>query len=140
MSSGKLFCAVSLLAVLGTATETAAGNRALECYERTRTSPVYDTVTENVEVNPGFSRVETVPAIVGTRKRIVVVRGESVGYRTVPAEYGWQRELVEVEPPRKVERVIPAKTRTHYRTVRIDDGGYAWEWRWIGGRKVWERK
>lgn len=136
MSRRKLFCAVSLLTVLGTVGETAAGNRALECYERTRTRPVYDTVYENVEVNPGYSRVETVPAIVGTRRRTVVVREESVGYRTVPAEYAWQRELVEVEPARKIERTIPAKIRTVYRTVRIDDGGYAWEWRWIDGRKV----
>jgi hypothetical protein len=136
MSSGKLFCAVSLLTVLGTISETAAGNRALECYERTRTEPVYDTVYENVEVNPGYSRVETVPAIYGTRRRTVVVREESVGYRTIPAEYAWQRELVEIEPARQVARVVPARTRTVYHKVKVDDGGYAWEWRWIDGRRV----
>jgi hypothetical protein len=136
MSRRKLFCAVGLLAVLGTIGETTAGNRALECYERYRTRPVYDTIHENVEVNPGYSRVETVPAIVGTCKRAILVREESVGYRTVPAEYAWQRELVEVEPARKVARTIPAQVRTVYRSVRVDDGGYAWDWRWIGGRKV----
>jgi hypothetical protein len=31
---------------------------------------------------------------------------------------------------------VPAETRTVYHTVRIDDGGYAWEWRVIHGRKV----
>jgi hypothetical protein len=122
--------------MIGTASQSLAGDRALACYERYRTPPVYDTVYENVEVNPGFSRTETVPAIYGTRRRTVLVRPESVGYRTVPAQYAYQRELVEVEPARRAARTIPARTRTVYRTVRVDHGGYAWEWRWINGRKV----
>jgi hypothetical protein len=136
MSSRKLFCAVSLLAVLGTMTETAAGGRAIECYERTRTSPVYDTVIENVEVNPGFTRVDTVPAIVGTRTREVLVRPGRIKYRTVPALYAYETERVLVEPARIVRRVVAGIAETRYRTVKVADGGYSWEWRWIAGRKV----
>lgn len=136
MSTKKLMMAVSALAVLGTVSETAAGGRAVACYEPYRTAPVYDTVYENVEVNPGYSRVEVTPAIYGTRSRTVVVREEQVGYRTIPAEYAYQRERVEIYPATRVARTIPAEVRTRYRTVKVSDGGYDWEWRWIDGRKV----
>lgn len=136
MSTRKLMLAVSALAVLGTASETAAGGRAVACYEPYRTAPVYDTVYENVEVNPGYSRVEVTPAIYGTRSRTMAVREESVGYRTIPAEYAYQREQVEIYPATRVARTIPAEVRTRYRTVKVTDGGYDWEWRWINGRKV----
>lgn len=136
MKTGKLMIAVSALAVLGTVSETAAGGRAVACYEPYRTAPVYDTVYENVEVNPGYNRVEVTPAIIGTRSRTVVVREEQVGTRTIPAEYAYQRERVEIYPATRVARTIPAEMRTRYRTVKVADGGYAWEWRWIDGRKV----
>lgn len=137
MKTTKLtMAAISALAVLGTASGTAAGGHAVACYEPYRTAPVYDTVYENVEVNPGYSRVEVTPAIYGTRRRTVVVRKESVGYRTVPAEYAYRRERVEIAPAYRVARTVPAETRTRYRTVKVADGGYDWEWRWIDGRKV----
>jgi hypothetical protein len=112
MSRKKLSLAVSLLAMLGTVGQTAAGGRAVECYEPYRTEPVYGTVLEHVEVNPGYSRVETTPAIVGTRRRAVLVAPERVDYE-----------------------ILPAIVRTEYRTVRIG-GGYGWEWRVIHGRRV----
>jgi len=128
--------AVSSLAMLGTASQTVAGGRAVECYEPYRTPPVYDTVYENVEVHPGYRHVEKTPPIYGTRKRAVLVQAESVGYRTIPAQYGYEKEMVLVEPARKVARVVPAVTRTVYDKVRVSDGGYRWEWQWIDGRKV----
>lgn len=136
MATRKLMMAVSALAVLGTASGTAAGGRAVACYEPYRTAPVYDTVYENVEVNPGYSRVEVTPAIYGTRTRTVVVREEQIGTRIIPAEYAWRRERVVVYPATRVARTIPAEVRTRYRTVQVADGGYDWEWRWIDGRKV----
>lgn len=135
MTSKHLSLAVSALTMLGSVSPAAAGGRAVECYEPYRTEPVYDTVYENVEVNPGYSRVERVPAIFGVRERSVLVREEQVGYHVVPAEYSYVREAVLIEPGRKIARTIPAKVRTHYRTVRVD-GGYRWEWRVIHGRKV----
>ncbi|MBX3569230.1 MAG: hypothetical protein KF914_14300 [Rhizobiaceae bacterium] len=99
-----------LLAALSPA---ASGGTPVECYERYRTAPVYDTVYENVLVNPGYRHVETTPAIYGTQKRKVLVRGESYSYEHVPA-----------------------RVETRYRTVKVSDGGYSWEWRWIDGRKV----
>jgi hypothetical protein len=104
--------AVSLLAMLGSVSETAAGGRPAECYEHYRTKPVYGTVYEHVEVNPGYSRVETTPAIVGTRRRLVLVAPERVDYE-----------------------IVPAAVRTVYRTEKIG-GGYIWEWRVINGRRV----
>jgi len=101
------------LTVLGSISETAAGGRAVECYEPVRRAAVYDTVYEDVLVSPPSQQVDYVPAIYGTRERVVM---------TVPAQVTYE--------------VVPAVTRTIYRTVQVDDGGYSWEWRVIHGRKV----
>ncbi|QPC93493.1 hypothetical protein [Mesorhizobium sp. INR15] len=101
------------LIVLGSVSQTSAGDRAVECYEPVNTPAVYDTVYENVLVSPAGHQVDYVPAIYGTRERVVM---------TVPAQVTYD--------------VVPAITRTVYHTVRIDGGGYSWEWRVIHGRKV----
>ncbi|MGX5831407.1 hypothetical protein [Mesorhizobium sp. 43Arga] len=101
------------LTVLGTISATAAGGRAVECYEPVRTPDVYDTVYEDVLVSPPGQQVDYTPPIYGTRERVVM---------TVPAQVSYE--------------IVPAVTRTVYRTVRVDGGGYAWEWRVIHGRKV----
>lgn len=103
--------AVSVL--LAAISPAASGGYPVECYERYRTAPVYDTVYENVQVNAGYRHVEHSPPIYGTQKRKVLLRAESYSYEHVPA-------LVE----------------TRYRTVKVSDGGHSWEWRWINGRKV----
>ena len=105
--------AIAGLTMLGTISQTAAGGRAVECYEPVRTPAVYDTVYEDVLVSPPGQQVDYVPAIYGTRDRVVM---------TVPAQVTYE--------------VVPAITRTVYHTVQIDDGGYSWEWRVIRGRKV----
>ncbi|WP_137929931.1 hypothetical protein [Mesorhizobium comanense] len=112
---GKTACfAIAGLTVLGSISPTAAGGRAVECYEPVRTAAVYDTVYENVMVRPaGQQVVDYDPPIYGTRERVVM---------TVPAQVRYE--------------VVPAITRTVYHTVRVDGGGYSWEWRVIHGRKV----
>lgn len=105
--------AIAGLAVLGTISPTAAGGRAVECYEPVRTPAVYDTVYENVMVSPAGQWVDYDPPIYGTRERVVM---------TVPAQVQYE--------------VVPAVTRTVYHTVRVDGGSYSWEWRVIHGRKV----
>jgi hypothetical protein len=104
--------AVVGLAILGTISQTAAGGRAVECYEPVRTAPVYDTVYEDVLVSPPGRQVDSVPVIYGTRERVVM---------TVPAQVTYE--------------VVPAMTRTVYDTVKLA-GGYSWEWRLIHGRRV----
>lgn len=128
---------VTGFAVLATVAPTAAGGGyPVECYKPYRTAPVYDTVTENIEVNPGYTHVEVSPAIYGTRQRNVLVSPERLGYRTIPAQYGYVRERAIVAPARTIKRLVPAITETRYRKVKIDDGGYSWEWRVINGKKV----
>ncbi|QND59900.1 hypothetical protein [Mesorhizobium huakuii] len=105
--------ALAGLAMLGTTSQTAAGGRAVECYEPVRTPAVYDTVYEDVMVNPPGQQVDYTPPIYGTRERVVM---------TIPAQVSYE--------------VVPAITRTVYHTVRVDGGGYSWEWRVIHGRKV----
>lgn len=112
--SGKIASfTIAGLTMLGTISQTAAGGRAVECYEPVRTPSVYDTVYENVMVSPPGQAVDYTPAIYGTRERVVM---------TVPAQVTYQ--------------VVPAITRTVYHTVQVDNGGFSWEWRVIHGRKV----
>jgi hypothetical protein len=105
--------AIAGLTVLGTISQTAAGGRAVECYEPVNRPAIYDTVYENVLVSPAGQQVDYDPPIYGTRERVV---------QTVPASASYE--------------IVPAITNTVYRTVRVDDGGYGWEWRVIHGRKV----
>lgn len=104
---------VAVLTVLGTVSETAAGGRAVECYEPVHSPAVYDTVYENVMVSPGGQVVDYDPPIYGTRERVVQIAPARVSYE-----------------------IVPAITRTIYRTVRVNGGGYSWEWRTIHGRRV----
>ncbi|UDL91151.1 hypothetical protein LGH82_07745 [Mesorhizobium sp. PAMC28654] len=105
--------AIAGLTVFGTISETAAGGRAIECYEPVNRPAIYDTVYENVLVSPTGQLVDYDPPIYGTRERVV---------QTVPAQARYE--------------IVPAITQTVYHTVKVDNGGYAWEWRVIHGRKV----
>jgi hypothetical protein len=119
-----------------TAQVSAGGGYPVECYERYRTAPVYDTLTENVQVNPGYTHVEVTPPIYGVRTREVLMKPGRIKYRTMPALYSYEKERVLVEPARTVKRLVPAVTETRYKKVRVSGSGYTWEWRVINGRKV----
>ncbi|WP_296744161.1 hypothetical protein [Mesorhizobium sp.] len=109
----KASASLAALATLAGASEAAAGSRALECYEPLRRPALYDTVYRDVMVSPGGQLVDYDPPI-----------------------YGTSQSLEQIAPPRVTYQVVPAVTRTIYHTVKVDDGGYAWEWRVIHGRKV----
>lgn len=137
MLSRTVGAATALAILLTTAAPSFAGGRRTgECYERYRTEPVYGTVQEKVLISPARHHVEVIPAIYGTEKRRVLISPERVKRRVIPAEYATVREKVQVQAARTVARVVPAVTRTVYRDVKVSDGGYAWEWRWIKGKKV----
>ncbi|CDX11687.1 conserved exported hypothetical protein [Mesorhizobium sp. ORS 3324] len=110
---GSTSLAAAGLAMLATVSETAAGGRALECYQPVHRPALYDTVYEDVMVSPGGQLVDYDPPIYGTRE-----------------------SLEQIAPPRVTYEVEPAVTRTIYHTVKVHDGGYAWEWRVIHGRRV----
>jgi len=105
--------AIAGLAGLGMVSEAVAGGRAVECYEPMHRPALYDTVYEDVMVSPGGQLVDYDPPIYGTYERVE-----------------------QIAPPRVTYEVVPAITRTVYHTVKVDDGGYAWEWRVIHGRRV----
>ncbi|MGX8013858.1 hypothetical protein ACVDG8_035270 [Mesorhizobium sp. ORM8.1] len=109
----KSTTSLAVIAMLATVSETAAGGRALECYEPVHRPALYDTVYEDVMLSPG---------------------GQLVDY-DAPI-YGTYQSVEQIAPPRVTYETLPAETRTVYHTVRVDDGGYAWEWRVIHGRKV----
>ncbi len=109
----KSSASLAAIAMLATAPETMAGSRALECYEPLHRPALYDTVYEDVMLSPG---------------------GQLVDY-DAPI-YGAYQSMEQIAPPRVTYESVPAVTRTVYHTVKVDDGGYAWEWRVIHGRKV----
>ncbi|WP_127523981.1 hypothetical protein [Mesorhizobium sp. Z1-4] len=131
--TSALVAGVALSAMI---TQTAAGGYAAACYERVHQPPVYKTVYEKVLVSPGKKYVEHVPAVYGTQRRHVQVRPAQVSYSVIPAQYGWEKHKVLIEPARTIARQIPAVTKTVHRKVLVHEGGYAWEWQWINGRKV----
>ncbi|TIO21536.1 MAG: hypothetical protein E5X93_16840 [Mesorhizobium sp.] len=99
--------------MLTAVSQAAAGGRTLECYEPVHRPAIYDTVYEEVMVSPG---------------------GQLVHYD--PPIYGTTESIEQIATPRISYEVVPAVTRTVYHTVKVDDRGYAWEWRVIRGRKV----
>ncbi|RTL92263.1 MAG: hypothetical protein EKK31_34065 [Hyphomicrobiales bacterium] len=109
----KNSASLAAIAMLASVSEAAAGGRALECYEPIHRPALYDTVYEDVMVSPGGQVVDYDAPIFGT-------------YQSVDL----------IAPPRVTYETVPAVTRTIYHTVKVDDGGYAWEWRVIHGRKV----
>jgi len=109
----KSSASLAAVAMLATISETAAGGRALECYEPIHRPALYDTVYEDVMVSPG---------------------GQVVDY-DAPI-HGTYQGVEQIAPPRVTYETVQAVTRTIYHTVKVDDGGYAWEWRVIHGRKV----
>ncbi|MBZ9850265.1 hypothetical protein LB565_19965 [Mesorhizobium sp. CA14] len=109
----KSSASLAAVAMLASVCETAAGGRALECYEPMHRPALYDTVYEDVMVSPG---------------------GQVVDY-DAPI-YGTYQSLDRIAPARVTYETVPAVTRTIYHTVKVDDAGYAWEWRLIHGRKV----
>lgn len=128
-----LVAGVALSAMI---TQTAAGGYAASCYERVHQPPVYETVYEKVLVSPGKKYVEHVPAVYGTERRHVQIRPAQVSYSVIPAQYGWEKQKVLIEPARTIARHVPAITKKVHRKVLVHEGGYAWEWQWINGRKV----
>ncbi|SFO80826.1 hypothetical protein SAMN03159463_03033 [Mesorhizobium sp. NFR06] len=109
----KSSASLAAVAMLATVSQTAAGGRALECYEPIHRPALYHTVYEDVMVSPG---------------------GQVVDY-DAPI-YGTYQSVDQIAPRRVTYETVPAVTRTVYHTVKVDDGGYAWEWRLIHGRKV----
>jgi hypothetical protein len=136
MPAKALPTATAFALILTTLGPSLAGGKAVECYEPYRTAPVYDTVQERVLFRAATSRIDRVPAIYGTQKVRRLISPERVEYRIVPAQYGSVRERVELYPETTVARTIPAVTRTKYRRVKVSDGGYAWEYRTIHGKRV----
>ncbi|WP_348628446.1 hypothetical protein [Mesorhizobium sp. WSM3868] len=113
LRKGAASLASTSLAMLTAVSQAAAGGRTLECYEPVHRPAIYDTVYEDVMVSPG---------------------GQLVHY-DAPI-YGTTESIEQIATPRISYEVVPAVTRTVYHTVKVDDGGYAWEWRVIHGRKV----
>ncbi|TPJ77230.1 hypothetical protein [Mesorhizobium sp. B2-6-2] len=109
----KSSASLAAVAMLASVCETAAGSRALECYEPIHRPALYDTVYEDVMLSPG---------------------GQVVDY-DAPI-YGTYQGVEQIAPARVTYERVPAVTRTIYHTVKVDDAGYAWEWRVIHGRKV----
>jgi hypothetical protein len=135
MASKILGFGIAGLVSAAVATPGFAG-QATSCYERYRTDPVIGSIEERVLLHPASRQEFRFAAIVGTRQRLVYSSPEYVSERRVAARYATIEEPVRVRSARTVLRTIPAVTRTVYEKIRVNDGGYIWEWRTIDGRRV----
>lgn len=136
MAQTRLTRLIASFAMLATTTAPlSAGGRAVDCYEHFSKPPVYGTVTENVQVHPGYTHVEATPPIIGTATREILVAPQRIVQKRIAAQYQYIEERVLLEPARTVKRRAPAVVETRYKKVRVD-GGYGWEWRVIKGKRV----
>ena len=136
MSFKPVSLATATVLLLSSVSQSIAGGKAVECYQKYHEPAVYQTVYEQVLIRGASSHVEVTPAIYGTQKVRVVISPQRVSYRQVPAQYGYVKESVVIHPATTVKRVIPAVTRTVHSKVKVSDGGYSWEYRIINGKKV----
>ncbi|MEM9014248.1 MAG: peptidoglycan-binding domain-containing protein [Pseudomonadota bacterium] len=98
-----------------------------ECYSRVLTPERYETVTEQVVVQPATERIEVVPAKYAWEEREIVVEEGYERLEVVPAKFSTRTETVTVEPAREEMRVIPAKYETRQERVKIRDAYTTWK-------------
>ena len=102
----------------------------------TARAPVYGTVQERVLLRGARSRIDRVPAIYGTRRCAGWFRRSAPKFASFPRNTAMcAKRSCSTTRPRST-RTIPAVTRTEYRRVKVSDGGYAWEYRTINGKRV----
>ncbi|BCM19938.1 hypothetical protein MJ8_37210 [Mesorhizobium sp. J8] len=81
----KSSASLAAVAILASVSGTAAGGRALECYEPIHRPALYDTVYEDVMLSPGGQVVDYDAPIYGTSQSVDQIAPPRVTYETVPA-------------------------------------------------------
>lgn len=113
MASRLHTVALAALATLALVGETAAGGRAVACYEEVVRPATYRTIEETVLVRPARSYMVVHPAVHAVRHR-----------------------LVEIEPERVEERIVPAVVKTVHRKIKVKPAGTVWEYRHVKGKRI----
>ncbi|UIJ73997.1 hypothetical protein [Aurantimonas sp. HBX-1] len=135
----KISVALAAAAGVLAASPSLAGGRPTACYEPVRSPALYSTVAEDVLVRPASVVYDVVPARYGYATREVLVEPERVIAERIPAEYTTVARQVLLQPERVIRRAAPPVYRTVTETVLIEPARETWEWRVIGGRRVYCR-
>lgn len=98
-----------------------------ECYARVLSPERYESVVEEVVVQPASERVEIIPARYEWKERDVVVSEGYERLELIPAEFETITETVIIEPEREEFRSIPAEYDTRTERVKVRDAYTTWK-------------
>ena len=98
-----------------------------QCWSRVLMPARYETVTEEVVLQPASERIELVPASYDWDEREIVIEEAYERLEIVPAKFSTRTETVTVEPAREEYRVIPARYETKTERVKVRDGYTTWK-------------
>ncbi|WP_232631382.1 hypothetical protein [Methylobacterium sp. Leaf118] len=137
-----LAAALAALTTLPAATSAQAGGGCVsaECYRRVATPPVYDTVSEQVLVQPPRTVYRSTPPVYDTVSERVLVApggrrwetrydayGQLVGcWVTTPPRYAVQTRRVLVRPAEVIPETLPPVYATTQRQVLVQPARSAW--------------
>ena len=98
-----------------------------ECYARVLSAERYETVTEEVVIQPAGERIEMVPAEYAWEEKEIVVAEGYERIEIVPARFETRTETVVVEPERVDYKIIPARYETRSERVKVRDAYTTWK-------------
>jgi hypothetical protein len=107
-----------------------------QCFAKVYRPPVYQTVTEEVEVTPARRQWRTVPAVYEWADRREVVAPEHVERHVIPATYRTVTETVVVRPATVREDFIPPRYETVTERVVVSPAHTEWRQRFVGPEGV----
>ncbi len=98
-----------------------------KCYVRCTTPDIYENVTEQIQVAPGYKTLKVVPATYKTVTEDVLVKEASKKYRIIPATYKTETVSYTRKSGGNVLSVIPASFGSDSQTIEIKPAYALWE-------------
>lgn len=98
-----------------------------QCWSRVLAPARYETVTEEVVLQPKTERIELTPAKYEWDEKEIVVEEAYDRLEIIPAQFTTKTEVVTVEPAREEYRVIPAKYESKTERVKVRDAYTTWK-------------
>jgi len=101
--------------------------KAGQCWSRVLAPARYETVTEEVVLQPAGERIEITPAKYGWDEKEIIIEEAYDRLEIIPAQFTTKSEVVTVEPAREEYQVVPAKYDTKTERVKVRDAYTTWK-------------
>ncbi len=98
-----------------------------KCYVRCTTPDIYENVTEQIQVAPGYKTLKVVPATFKTVTERVLIKEASKKYRIIPATYKTETVTYTKKSGGNRLSVIPASFGSDSQTIEIKPAYALWE-------------